>query len=75
MFRLLRNYEVEEQAFSFRQDIFDHAEEDKENIANSTNISVKIMCKVIKELWIDGGLVDNSQHMRKGVQSKRARLY
>lgn len=51
LFRILRNYEIEEGAFTFRQDLFDHVEMEKENIQppNSTDsLSVRMICKAVK---------------------------
>ena len=51
-FRLLRDYEFEEGAFTFKQDLFDHVETEKENIMPSTEVTIKLICKAVSELWL-----------------------
>ena len=73
LFRILRNYEIEEGAFNFRQDLFDHVEMEKENIQppNSTDsLSVRMICKAVNELWTERGDVLPCQRRRQKTKER-----
>ena len=42
IFRLLRNYEIEEGAFTFREDLYDHVETEKENIIQLSDVTINL---------------------------------
>jgi len=72
--RLVQNYKVENEAFSYSQDIYDLIEMEKENIS-ADDVPVRIITKAIKELWVNGGEVVISQHRRsKGGVRERGYL-
>ena len=61
--RLIQNYRVENEAFSYSQDIYDFIEMEKENIL-ADDVLVRLITKAIKELWVNSGEVVISQRRR-----------
>ena len=72
--RLIQNYKVEIEAFSYSQDIYDFIEMEKENIS-ADDVPVRLITKAIKELWVNSGEVVISQRRRsKGGVRERGYL-
>lgn len=72
--RLIQNYKVEIEAFSYSQDIYDFIEMEKENVS-ADDVPVRLITKAIKELWVNSGEVVISQHRRsKGGVRERGYL-
>ena len=72
--RLIQNYKVENEAFSYSQDIYDFIEMEKENIS-ADDVPVRLITKAIKELWVNSGEVVISQRRRsKGGVRERGYL-
>lgn len=69
--RLIQNYKVEIEAFSYSQDIYDFIEMEKENVS-ADDVPVRLITKAIKELWVNSGEVVISQRRRSkgGVQER-----
>lgn len=69
--RLIQNYQVENEAFSYSQDIYDFIEMEKENIS-ADDVPVRLITKAIKELWVNSGEVVISQRRRSkgGVRER-----
>lgn len=69
--RLIQNYKVEIEAFSYSQDIYDFIEMEKENVS-ADDVPVRLFTKAIKELWVNSGEVVISQRRRSkgGVQER-----
>ena len=69
--RLIHNYKVEIEAFSYSQDIYDFIEMEKENVS-ADDVPVRLFTKAIKELWVNSGEVVISQRRRSkgGVQER-----
>lgn len=61
--RLIQNYCVEKEAFSYSQDIYDHVEHEKKNISVD-DVSIRLITRAIKELWLNSGVVVASQRRR-----------
>lgn len=73
MFRLIQNYKVEKEAFSYSQDIYDHVEREKENIlVDDGDVSIRVIARALKELWLNSGVVLTSQRRRSkgGVRER-----
>ena len=72
--RLIQNYKVENEAFSYSQDIYDFIEMEKENVS-ADDVPVRLITKAIKELWVNSGEVVISQRRRsKGGVRERGYL-
>lgn len=72
--RLIQNYKVEIEAFSYSQDIYDFIEMEKENVS-ADDVPVRLITKAIKELWVNSGEVVISQRRRsKGGVRERGYL-
>ena len=72
--RLIQNYKVENEAFSYSQDIYDFIEMEKENIS-ADDVPVRLITKAIKELWVNSGEVVIFQRRRsKGGVRERGYL-
>ena len=72
--RLIQNYKVEIEAFSYSQDIYDFIEMEKENVS-ADDVPVRFITKAIKELWVNSGEVVISQRRRsKGGVRERGYL-
>ena len=69
--RLIQNYKVEIEAFSYSQDIYDFIEMEKENVS-ADDVPVRLITKAIKELWVNSGEVVISQRRRSkgGVRER-----
>ena len=69
--RLIQNYKVEIEAFSYSQDIYDFIEMEKENVS-ADDVPVRLITKAVKELWVNSGEVVISQRRRSkgGVQER-----
>ena len=60
---LIQSYKIENEAFSYSQDIHDFIEMKKENTL-ADDVPVRLITKAIKELWVNSGEVVISQRRR-----------